>query len=507
MNSELHFENSKSGELTCCFQGKYFHSKYNPTSEGEKFAANIQADFSPLCVFIIEPALSYCAPFLRKRFPNAVLAALRFSDDFSESDSKWDFVFHLKKSGKINEMLPLSEALFSALGEEKLISSLAFDWNPTKLAFPSENLAVWNEIKKAVLKARDVLGTRSYFSKRWLKNALIFAANVQHPFLLKNLNKPVIIAASGPSLESSLPFLKKFRASYFLIAVSSAFLPLSRNGIESDLVMSSDGGYWAKKHLDFPKNQAKTVFALEAESAVPKKLLAHSAILPLVYADGLERDLLAAIHCPALFSERNGTVAGTALSFACSLTNGNIYLCGLDQAPAPAFQHTQPNALETDNAKKDFRLRTTETRLTSSRFLSAPSLEIYRNWFISNSERFSSRVFRLSDNFAYTFSLGNISEKNWADFQKNEINRTSQSEADNSRFFTEEKIGVAQKERVHLLTQTLKQLSKTERFTNEVFPMESILIRRELSPLKKEELSQKLHEKISIFLSECEKLL
>ena len=185
----------------------------------------------------------------------------------------------------------------------------------------------------------------------------------------------------------------------------------------------------------------------------------------------------------------------------------SLHLCGLDQAPAPAFQHTQPNALETDNAKKDFRLRTTETRLTSSRFLSAPSLEIYRNWFISNSERFSSRVFRLSDNFAYTFSLGNISEKNWADFQKNEINRTSQSEADNSCFFTEEKIGVAQKERVHLLTQTLKQLSKTERFTNEVFPMESILIRRELSPLKKEELSQKLHEKVSTFLSECEKLL
>ena len=71
MNPSLVFESSKAGELTCSFQGKYLHSKYNPTNEGEKFAAGIKADFSPLCVFILEPALSYCAPFLKKRFPKA----------------------------------------------------------------------------------------------------------------------------------------------------------------------------------------------------------------------------------------------------------------------------------------------------------------------------------------------------------------------------------------------------------------------------------------------------
>ena len=165
MKSQVNFEKSKSGLLTCSFQGKFLHSKYNPQAEGEKFAENLQADFSPLCVFIIEPALSYCATPLRKRFPSAALCAIRFLKDFSDYDKEWDKVFYLESGNSI----PMSELLFENLGEEKLISSLAFDWNPTKQTFPQKNLESWSEIKKAILKARDVIATRAYFSKRWLK--------------------------------------------------------------------------------------------------------------------------------------------------------------------------------------------------------------------------------------------------------------------------------------------------------------------------------------------------
>ena len=58
-----------------------------------------------------------------------------------------------------------------------------------------------------------------------------------------------------------------------------------------------------------------------------------------------------------------------------------------------------------------------------------------------------------------------------------------------------------------ILTQTLKNLSESQNFINEVFPMESILIRRELSEEKRGDLKEKLREKTERLLEECEKLL
>ena len=499
MKSDFIFEESKAGELTCSFKGKYLHSKYNPKTEGERFAQSLEADFSPLCLFILEPALSYCASSLKVRFPQATVCAVRFRKEFSESDSEWDKVFYLCSD------LPLSEQLFLVLGEEKLCSSLVFDWSATKQAFPEENIKAWQEIKKAILKARDVIGTRAYFSKRWLKNSLVFAANIERPFILEKGNQPVIIAASGPSLKSSLPFLKENRASFFLIAVSSAFMPLVKNGILPDLVISSDGGFWAKYHLDF-EGTSECFFALEAESAIPKRILTDGNVIPLVYDDGLEKDFLDAIACPYMISERNGTVAGTALTFAYNLTAGKVYLCGLDQAAAKGYQHTQPNALENGNAKKDYRLKNSETRMTSSRFSSEKTLEIYRNWFISNSAFFSDRVFRLSDNFAYDYPLGKIKEVNWNDFYNNKLEVKKDRDLKKIQI-KEEKIRTEKKERSKKLLERLRNISKSQNFINEVFPMESTLIRRELSEEKRRDLLERLREKTDSLLEECAKLL
>jgi hypothetical protein len=492
----IHFEESKSGELTCSFQGKYLHSKYNPLTEGERFAETIQADFSPLCVFIIEPALSYCAKFIKKRFPNAEICAIRFCHDFCKYDNLWNRVFYLDGNN-----IPLSEQFFNVLGEEKLCSSLSFDWNPTKQAFSAQNLVAWKEIKSAILKARDVIGTRAYFSKRWLKNSVIFASKVKNTFIPQKGDFNVLIAASGPSLESSLPFIKQYQENFFLIALSSAFMPLCKNGIVPDMVISTDGGYWAKKHLDFP-GKAKTIFAIAAEGAVQKSILTEQKILSLCYEDGLENALLDSIGCSYIRAERNGTVAGTALCFAHSLSTGRIYLCGFDQAPSPSFQHTQPNALETDNAKKDFRLRPGETRISFSRFNSTASLKIYREWFITNSEYFSTRVFRLSNNFKYDYALGKIHEINWDDFRKFEQDKKAKK-----IIFAEEKIKIPTNERKKILFEKLKTLSESQKFRDEVFTMDSILIRRELSAEKRQELETKLTEKIIKLLQECEKLL
>ena len=137
----MEFFSAKNGDKTCIVNGKALHSKYNPSLEGEKFAESLQADFSPLCVITLEPALSYCAKNLRKRFPNAKICCIRFLEDFKDFDSAWDCVFY----GANENFRNLSADLYNALGEEILMSTLVFDWQPSKNIFPKENFKCWQE--------------------------------------------------------------------------------------------------------------------------------------------------------------------------------------------------------------------------------------------------------------------------------------------------------------------------------------------------------------------------
>ena len=84
---------AKNGSTTCSADNIFIHSSYNPQREAQSFTASLAVDFSPACLLIIEPALSYCLPFLRDRFPQAELACVRLDSAFRSYDQGWDFVF------------------------------------------------------------------------------------------------------------------------------------------------------------------------------------------------------------------------------------------------------------------------------------------------------------------------------------------------------------------------------------------------------------------------------
>ncbi len=505
------FKDARNGAITCSYNGKFLHSAYNPQSEGEKFVQNLKADFLPSLIIIIEPALSYCAPFLRKKFPDTTLCAIHFSEDwkepFSKTDCQWDKVFYYSENSNF------AEKLLFYFGEEKLCSCLIFDWIASRNIFPQESDNIWQELKSAILKSRDIIGTRSYFSKRWLKNTLIFCANVKRCALIQKTKLPIVICASGPSLKSSISKIKQYRNSFFLIAVSSAYRPLIENDIRPDLIMSTDGGFWAKMHLSYPgqkkfKNNGD-FFALSTESAIPKNIFEENIILPLCYDDGIGNIFLKSCGIPYMKAIRNGTVSGTALEFAFSITSGNVYFCGLDLAPAQGFQHTQPNALEGNSEKSDFRTKNKESRLAASQFSSNGSLEIYRNWFITNSKKFSRRFFRLSDNFSFACPLGEINDIDWKEFESKELQNSNSGEKHSSNRSLTKIVSVSEPENIRkdLLMEALKKNIDSSDFENEVFPMEAMLLRRELSEEKLNDARKRLKLKKSELLNEIRRIL
>ena len=400
----ISFATAKNGSKTCIKGGFPLHSSYNPEKEAERFAATLEVPFEPSWIIITEPALSYPAQFLRQKFPNTKICAIRFCKDFIDYDKNWDKVFYFENSC-------LKEELFNFFGEEATGSLFFASWKPSENAFPDIYSEAWQNIKSYITLSRDVLGTRIYFNRRWNKNSLKFALYVKNvlDFKICKIEKPIVIAASGPSLERIIPYLKANRGSFFLLAVSSAVRPLIEQQLIPDAVISTDGGWYAQEHLKQLNFFKDIPLFISTESYLPAKMLQSTTIVPLSYKDSIEALLLEKAGINAVKAERNGTVSGTAAELALQLSD-EVFFCGLDLCSSNGFQHTQPNELELDKVPSDNRLLPLETRTALSTF-AKDSLNIYRNWFSTRPESFASRVKRVYHSSApLKFKLGNIED-------------------------------------------------------------------------------------------------
>lgn len=148
---------------------------------------------------ITEPALSYTAQFLKKRFDKCIICCIRFTDAFDRENTQWDKVFYAVRNNKNNTRL--SEEIFSFMGEEGMCTCFFISWMPSEKAFPSAWRFSWDEIKKAGIRSRAVLDTRAYFSKRWLRNTLRFCAFTQNPILIKKRKQPCCRMRKRPEFK------------------------------------------------------------------------------------------------------------------------------------------------------------------------------------------------------------------------------------------------------------------------------------------------------------------
>ncbi len=485
------FTKSANGEATCICNNVRLHSAYNPSQEALRFVQGLQCDFSPAYILVTGAGLSYSAVYLRKTFPKAILIALHYSTEFKITEKLWDKSFYYSE----NNSMPLAEQLFSYMGEEGIVSCFFISWKPSEKAFPEESSRAWMEIKSAVIKSRNVLATRSFFARRWVKNTIRFCLYANKTCYFQKGSSPIVVCASGPSLETSIPHLKKNRDSFFLIAVSSALKPLVTRGIIPDVCVSTDGGFWAKKHISFAlKEHPEIPLALSPESAVFTPLLNDTMVIPLSYGDGISEQFMKEFGYTGTIAYRNGTVSGTAAQLGLSLTDGNVYFCGLDLAPGQGFVHTQPNELECTDNPKDFRLRPTATRITPSNFPSA-SLNIYRNWFSSST--FNKRLFRLSDNFEFSNTLGEIKDVNWNFFEQNE---TSEQKMKPMRFFTSKQI--SKDNRIELIDKIVKNNTTNPDWIKEAVPADYIVYMRSVGMQSETENFKKMQTDMTKFIKD-----
>lgn len=487
---EISFLQTKSGNQTFSVDNIFFHSKYSPVTEAERFISTNNFDYAPRVIILIEPGFSYLYSILKKKYSDAKIGIIRIINQIPDS-ATWDFCININDFSK--------QSLSSLFNESELLCTQFLCWPVSQKLFPEEIKKIYSVYKEAFEEAKSLIITRQYFEKKWFINAF---QNIKYLNKYSSFNKkidvPIVIAASGPSLEQALPAIKKNLANIFLICLSSAVSVLYKNQIIPDLILSSDGGFWAGQHLK-KLSISQNIIALPLEAFCPKNITHNNIILPLYYTDGLTKDFFNLCNINALTAQRNGTVSGTALELAQFLTDKAIYFCGLDLSSSNGFQHTQPNEIELNNSIHDYKLSSQEERISKSQY-NTYSLSIYRNWFCK--QKNISNVFRIIKKDSQK-SLGKIIDISVEDFE-NKL----QNLPEKSNYFGEiKKIEPNEKkEMLNKLYRNAESILQKQEMQEQLFPLDFVSLRHCKNTEEKEEVLKRIKENNDNLIKKIQKI-
>lgn len=258
--------------------------------------------------------------------------------------------------------------------------------------------------------------TQRVFGRRFWTNAVRNLGDWENPASLAGGDRPVVIAASGPSLDDGLETLARNRHLFELWALPSSFETLARRGLLPDAGVATDGGFYAREHLH--RLAGTEVPLLAALTSAPDRELSRRRVLFFSQGMPVERALLEAWGDPYPEVPSQGTVAVTALRLALEATTGPVFIAGLDLAFRDLRGHTSPHTVDRRLQAVHHRLQPLEGLWAQRLYDQAPSLVegvrtspalwTYALWLRSRAQ-FSRPVFRIAPSDLRWASMSEVS--------------------------------------------------------------------------------------------------
>lgn len=319
------------------------HSRYAPELEARRHLdANLEGR-QPALLFIIGAGRNFLGKVVRQILPGAMTVVLQTSTDFDDSlvdpgDLYWS----------PGATYPLESILASALSSGKASGGITLiEWPPAVRGHETVLKSIRDCLHQALEIYSSEAATSAYWGRRWIKNCIDFVCG-KGPLALPGPGSlPVVIACAGPSLDDALPAIRKAGSLIRLWALASSHQALSCWGLEPELVIGTDPGFWNSAHMALAARKCSSLAATPSTKLGASILDGRCPIVPVCTGLGFELDALAAAgDIPSIEASASGTAAGTALSIAGALNSGPIYLCGLDLATKDLAEHTSPYAFD-----------------------------------------------------------------------------------------------------------------------------------------------------------------
>ena len=389
-------EESRQGPLTARINNRYIHSRYSPQKEADQFYMRWTLE-NRECrrIVLIEPGLGY---LIKSITSNPTIHDL-FVIFLSSETMK-----HCRKSGLLNKIQyqlfdPLCRempSLSSFLQDSDIRKTAVLEWPAAMQAF-NENARLLKQIivKLFRIKQGNQI-TEQHFSRIWFNNGICNFIRYDYSYNAADNSSPVILCASGPSLDYHLDRIKKLSSTCIIASLPSSLRVLKEHGIETDILFSTDPGYYAREHLKYLPSRTLSVSPISA--AADNK----SNLMGFLQGSPVESYLFEKKELPR-FPEM-GTVAATAIDFLIRWKGKMpLYICGLDLCFDDIKMHASPHSFEPLILEKESRLNpghslTYERAYSMTDRIEKPyrftkSMTTYQNWF--SMQNFPADVYRI----------------------------------------------------------------------------------------------------------------
>lgn len=384
---------TKSGLPTVEVDSARIHSAYNPEKEAERFLNNQPEVLRTRgCLVILGEGLGYITLKARALFPQRRILTVFYCEELYKK--ALDIHPHIIKQQCWHPGLKtdLYHFLQSRLHDTDILGLAVTQWLPSSRAFPEESHQAGTIVKQVIQILNGNIMSTGKMSHLRVKNAFRNYLEINTLHMLRPTSKPVIILASGPTLEKSIPFLSKKAAGFITVALPSSITILNENNITADIYINTDPGYYASRNIQ----------------EVPEKALLAS---PLTGACSSRNDSLRRLILnQASFTEKafsldnttsiplnmsSGTVSVTALYTARMISTGPVVYMGLDMSFHGTNTHAHPHSSYSDLTAAQNRLKPLHflhaeqglrypLKQTGSGFYTNQPLETYAGWFCNN---------------------------------------------------------------------------------------------------------------------------
>lgn len=380
---------TRGGALSLIVNGQCLHSLYDPVKEARRYLHSLSPFPNNEILIILEPGLGYLIQALTEEKANPPIVIIHVSpfckehDPYSTSYPTWSPAH--------------GEGLFSFLEHHIPEGSKIrlIEWPPAEKAYGVSYQTIKQTIFTFINQEQANTRTFQNFGKRWLKNFLINLKQLRAPLWYDRGDQPIIICGAGPSLEDTRPFIQRAlrEGNCGILSVSSATASLTAHRIYPSLVLTTDGGFWARYHGFEVLRSTTCPLCIYLGAQVPSPLNERPWLL---CTDGSfwQRQFLQALKIPFLHLPQRGTVSATALDVALELTEGPLYLTGFDMGFRDIRSHARPYSLDTLSEIRQNRC----TPYYSSQWERTKMLQqggafqVYASWFREHLDQYPARL-------------------------------------------------------------------------------------------------------------------
>ncbi len=384
--------------------GISIHSSYSPEKEAQKFLSRQGIAPGSYYFLIIGPGKGYLYKEIKNMFPGSIIVSLYLDKSIYSISDKMGYSWYY------GSPTPLKLFLSEIIDDFALPIIRLIEWYPCIKAFPSNSKEVISGVQQFLIERNASIITTVNFGMRWLRNSFINFTNQSHFTYIDKIDKPVLIAASGPSLSYSLNLLMENRNRVFLIALPSSLHVLQHVNLKPDLIINTDPGFWNILHfMRYPYHDIPVAMPLTASF---NKL--QNPVFLINQNTYIEKILLQTLKIPSISLPSNGTVAGSALSLANKLTSFPVIFAGLDFSYDDIHEHVTPHTFDTLIETEQSRLSPLLSILYSRKIGNVlpgnirqnRAFNTYAAWF--NHSGFSNKLYRLNPSETELSSFKNI---------------------------------------------------------------------------------------------------